>query len=453
MTRTCHVPAEFAVAATGPADDDDRVCGICRRPYHAHTGALCGLCRRSVEHHDETTFASCRAGRVRMAQARHLAGVDLDRFDRLVLGAPLSDSATGPTPHPATVAHLAAMTATGADGWLIISFPMPEARTARRGTPWASWSFPSTDIDAAARAAAELDQQGRNVYVRTNLLARPLEPTAGRWSWQRGLSDHTGAAVALAVDLDVAGLGHKGTAELPLPPTLDAAMSIMADLPPPSLDVATGGGRHLWWMLDEPEMDNPVTLIETWADRIVEAGRLLGWHVDKPDAARVLRVAGTHRRKPGVSVNEVALVAETNARYGASDLLEALPEPALPEPAPPPRTPRREPRPGEVSPADAVSLLSWAEILEPYGWTFAGTGKMSGTVVELWTRPGGATSDYSIKAVPDGPCVAWSDACGLPVGKGQLLSKFRTFTYLSGLTKSDAVRLVGARAREAARHA
>ncbi len=365
---------------------------------------------------------------------------------------------TARRPLQSTTAHLDALTATGGEGFLVISAPIPGA--GRNGGPgWRAWSFPTDQVDAAAQKAADLDDRGLNVYVRANLLSRPLTS-----SYERGSTADTGAAVALAVDLDVAGPSHKpGAAKLPLPPDLDTAMTIVAELPPPSLNITTGGGRHLWWLLDEPEHDDPVGLLETFADRIVEAGALLGWHVDRPDPCRVLRVCGTHRRKRDVPANLVILQGldavagwpvdgmacrpwVPTGRYGASELLEALPVPPVPV-APPPR-PRRESRPGEVTPADAVSMLSWTEILEPYGFTYVGMGRMDGTPVELWLRPGDATSDYSIKCVPDGPCVAWSPAAGLPVGKGQKLSKFRAWCHLAGITGSDAARMVGARHRE-----
>jgi hypothetical protein len=230
------------------------------------------------------------------------------------------------------------------------------------------------------------------------------------------------------------------------------------------MTIGTGGGNaHAWWLLDEPELDDPVGLTEAWADGIVEAGVRRGFHVDRPDAARVLRPCGTHRRKPGLPPNLVTMddVAGwpvdgmarrpwcPTGRYGARDLIEALPAP--PPPTPPP--PRRERRPGEIGPADAVARLAWAQILEPLGWTYSGAGRMGhdGPVTEKWRRPG-ATSDYSIKCVPDGPCVAWSDACGLPTGKGQRLTKWRVYIALHhGGDEVGAARMLRQRSRELGR--
>ncbi len=335
-------------------------------------------------------------------------------------------------PLPSTVAHLDAMTATGAEGWLVISTPTPKG--------WRARSFTTDQVDEAAQLAADLDAAGQNVYVRASLIGRPLDN-----SRERGGAKDTAAAVAFVVDLDVAGPGHKpGPPDrLPLPPDMATALGIVAPLPPPSLNISTGGGAHLWWLLDEPETDNPVALLDAWADCIVEQGRRVGWHVDRPDPARVLRVCGTHRRKPGCEPNRVELVGVADwpadglarrpwcpgGRYGARELLDALPAPAPPKAAQP-STSNRTRRPGEVGPADAVARLSWSQILAPLGWTYTGQGTMAGADVELWRRPGDPTSPYSAKCLPDGPAVAWSDACGLPTGRGQRLSKWRVFCAL-----------------------
>lgn len=361
---------------------------------------------------------------------------------------------------PSTRGHLDALTATGGTGFIVLSTPMPEATTPTGKTPWASWSFPTDNVDDAAQAAAELDAQGRNVYVRTSLLADPLPANGRGWSWKRGGAAGTGAAVALAVDLDVAGPEHRnGNGEFPLPATTDEALAILAELPPPSMLVNTGGGFHPWWLLEEPDHDDPVKLLESWADRIVHAGARRGLHVDRPDPARVLRVCGTHRRKAGkenfVSLESFAgnpaPLAERRpwcpAVYGARELLEAL-EPS-PAPSPPP-TPTRSRRAGEIGPPDAVGRLSWAQILEPLRWEFVGMSTMDGTPVELWRRPG-ATSDYSIKCVPDGPAVAWSPPSGLPIGKGHRLSKWRVFVALhANGDERAAAREIRIRARKKA---
>jgi len=330
-------------------------------------------------------------------------------------------------PLPSTTAHLDALVATGGEGELAVSTIMAERETKNKPPPWVAWSFGTDEVDAAAQCCADLDAQGRDVYIRTNFLAEPLPADGPGWSWKRGLAVDTGCVVALAVDLDVAGLSHKpGAAKLPLPPDIATAKSILRDLPRPSITIDTGGGEHDWWLLDEPEHDDLIGLLERWADGIVEAGRLRGWHVDRPDAARVLRPAGTTRRKRGVPPNPVVMLNLNAGRFGARELLEALPKPKPPPPPPPPARPRRV---GEVGPADAVSRLSWEQILKPLKWTFTGMGSVEGSPVELWCRPE-ASSEFSLKCFPDGPAIAWSDACGLPVGKDQKLNKWKVYYLL-----------------------
>jgi hypothetical protein len=100
---------------------------------------------------------------------------------------------------PTTVAHLDALVAAGAPGHLVISH-LVDGR-------WRSRSFRTDQVDDAAQHARHLDDEGANVYVRTNLLARPL-----RHAGERGGKADTGAAVALVADLDIAGPANNGSA-------------------------------------------------------------------------------------------------------------------------------------------------------------------------------------------------------------------------------------------------
>jgi len=365
---------------------------------------------------------------------------------------------TAAAPLPSTTAHLDAMIATGAPGWLVTTYINDASK-------WRSASFPTTDVDRAADWCAQRDAEGRNVFVRSNLLNRPINHPG-----ERGGNADVGACVALVVDLDVVGGGHKPGApdRLPLPPDLGTGMKMFATLPQPSMTIHSGDGAHLWWLLDRPEVDRPVELIEEWVVRILENGRRHGWHVDRPDASRVLRVCGTHRRKPGVAHNWVTMadVAGWPAHglrerpwrpttYDPSELLAALPAPA--EPAPADTTTRPGPPSAPLdtvgpTPADAVSQLTWAEILEPKQWKYVGVGKVHGKEVELWRRPGDPTSDYSAKCSPEGWAINWSDHSGLPAGEGQRLNKFRIFTHLHHHgDERAAARAVRIRSRELGR--
>ena len=56
--------------------------------------------------------------------------------------------------------------------------------------------------------------------------------------------------MALVADIDIAGDGHGAKR---YPPTLEAALALLGDIPlPPSYIINSGGGAHAWWLLREP---------------------------------------------------------------------------------------------------------------------------------------------------------------------------------------------------------
>lgn len=364
---------------------------------------------------------------------------------------PLVETVAAPASLPSTCAHLDALVCTGAEGWLVITAMRP-------GVPSRSASFRADQVDDAAAWAAQLDAAEWNVYLRSSLIGAPL--TKGR-----GNADATSSVPALAVDVDVAGPGQAPKPGLPLPPTLAAGLTIFRTLPPPTLEVNTGGGAHLWWVLDEPVVEDAIGLtVDRWAQGVTDLAAEHGWHLDKPDRSRILRLCGTHRRKPGVPTNRVVLAAvagwpangmatrpwSPTGRYSLVDLLERLPD-AKPSFEPKPR-PRRDHIGGGVGPADAVASLvgrrGWRAIMAA-GWEPVGTRAIDGTPWELWRRPG-ATSDYSIKCIPGGPAVVWSDALGLPTGEG--VSPWRLYVQLHhDGDEAGAARTIRLRSRERAR--
>lgn len=174
----------------------------------------------------------------------------------------------------------------------------------------------------------------------------------------------------------------------------------------------------------------------------------------------MLRVCGTHRRKVDAPVNLVTLADVAGwppdglarrpwcpaGRYGQRELLEALEPP--PPPIPAPSRPKAR-RPGDYGPANAVGELSWRQILEPLGWSLAGTSTMDGAPCELWRRPGNPASPYSLKAIIDGPAVVWSDAVGLPTGVG--LTPWQVYCHVRhGGDQAAAGRAIRRRAVEMA---
>lgn len=329
----------------------------------------------------------------------------------------------------------------------------------KKGDYWPTECWTPDRLDEAATWCTR-QARTHNVYVRCTALAE--KPAKGR----RGSSDLTGALVAAWADLDIAGPGHKKAASgLPHPPNVPAVLSVLRDLGlPPTMTIHTGGGLHAWWLLQEPWVftgaeDRTVAerFTTRWGEGIQERFRLRGWHCDAVgDLPRVLRVCGTWRYKPNVTPNRVTLHScgewppglvdnpdwRPGPLYTVADLEAVIIEPAAPEapprpPAPPGLTDAKTLTMGRpkydnsYGPATAVGeAMSWAQIFEPAGWTFTNWGRIDGQAVELWLRPGDASSAYSVKAFPDGPCVNWSDASGLPVGKGKRLSKWRVLVAL-----------------------
>lgn len=348
---------------------------------------------------------------------------------------------------PSTIGHLRALFSRLPDDQLVATSYVARKDDGRDSWPTTFWS--PAQLDEAAVWCAQWAQT-RNVYVRCTSLA-------GRPDSGRGGGDLTGALVAAWADLDVAGPGHATPASrLPHPPTIEAALSVLRDLDrPPTMTIHTGGGLHCWWILETPwvfdgadDRQAAERFTTRWGAGIAERFRQRGWHSDAvPDLARVLRVCGTWRRKANITPNRVTLhscgewptgLADDprwlpGPTYTVAELEAAIVDPPADErPAPLKRvTLPTVDRGGSYGPADAVSeCMSWAEILEPAGWAFVGHDRVGGQVVELWRRPGDPTSAYSLKAFPDGPCVVWSDACGLPSGKGQRLSKWRVLVAL-----------------------
>jgi hypothetical protein len=311
-----------------------------------------------------------------------------------------------------------------ADLWLAGSMV---ARTGERPGQLRARAFrPVADLDRLADELATTAER-HDVYV-------GCCPLSHRPSKGRGRAGDVAALPALWADLDIAGPGHSPPADgHPLPPTSAAALDAVATLPPPSVVVHSGGGLQAWWILDEPLLiddDNRAEVAELvagWGRALVAAGAAKGWHVDNvADLARVLRPPGTVNRKPSRAPAPVAIVRGEGCGdlYTLDQLTPYLV--AAPEPERPPRPPSPPPTLGNLGPADALNLATWAEILEPHGWTYTGTELVDGATVELWRRPG-AESPYSLKCWPDGGAVVWSSAVGTP---RQGWSKFRTWAEL-----------------------
>lgn len=260
---------------------------------------------------------------------------------------------------------------------------------------WSGATFAAADLDAAATYVARLDAEGREgIYCRVTSLTAPPEPG------KRGGVADSAALPALWADIDIAGPGH---AEHDLPPDETAGRQIVTDsgLPEPTIWIHSGGGLYPIWLLDRPwqltngDLDQAKTLAKDWQRIIEHAAAKHGWRYGRGvgDLARVLRIPGTINRKEGLT-RPCRIIGATPHRYTVSELQDALSTtmaaiaPSTPAPTPQPLSSMLSPvtRPaGAVSPGDDyASRTSWAQILEPAGWTL----HYEQDGVTYWTRPG-----------------------------------------------------------------
>jgi hypothetical protein len=246
---------------------------------------------------------------------------------------------------------------------------------------------PLADVERFTAEVAHLG--GENVYV-------GICPTPGseRDAPGRGRKQSALGYPALVADVDVAAPGHAAQNL----PTREEADELIAALlgDRPRMRVETGGGCHIWLPLAEPlASDDPRQLAQRWKAAWVAAFQVAGRHLDAgvlADPARVLRVAGTTRRKPGCDSLPVEIVAAPGGRISLDELDAWLP-PLQPRPAR--QATRRLPerrvahadndRPGDrLAAAVPVSVLlervlgwervggadgqsHWAEPAEPHG--------------------------------------------------------------------------------------
>jgi len=186
------------------------------------------------------------------------------------------------------------------------------------------------DLDAAASAVEALTAQ--DVYVGVGLSPRDYGPA------QRCPSEEIAGIVGLWADLDLRSEAHDRKA---LPATIQEALTIIPELLPPTLVVATGNGAHAWWLFKEPyilasdeDRKAAARLIARWQTLLRLNAAARGWAFDRlADLARILRIPGTVNRKDPANPKPVTLFSHTDRRYNPSDFEEWLDEAAVPDPA------------------------------------------------------------------------------------------------------------------------
>jgi hypothetical protein len=126
-----------------------------------------------------------------------------------------------------------------------------------------------------------------------------------------------------------------------LPPTVQDALTIIPEVLPPTLVVATGNGAHAWWLFKEPylfdgqeERKAAARLVARWQTLLSLNAAARGWAFDRLlDLARILRIPGTVNTKDPAHPKPVTLLAHSGRRYNPSDFEAWLDDAAVPDPA------------------------------------------------------------------------------------------------------------------------
>ncbi len=282
----------------------------------------------------------------------------------------------------------------------------------KNGRPVVTKAYNSETIDDAA-AAIEATKQG-DIYVSCATYSEPPN------EHKRGTGKGTVSIPGFWAEIDIDGPGHKPDAnKLPLPKTIDEALSIVDSLPEPTALIHSGGGLHAWWLFDEPwvysDTEAAQAATDDWGRLVAKRAEEKGFSVDKvSDLARILRPPGTSNRKLK-DAREVTIYQETGKRYQTIELASMGIPPA----------PRSH---DQIE--DESGIGTWAEILEPHGWSAIRDRDDGATE---WYRPGKSEGTISAVTNPYGVpvLVNFSSNADLPVGPGQRLTKFRVWAHLN----------------------
>ncbi|MER7838438.1 hypothetical protein ABTY98_21750 [Streptomyces sp. NPDC096040] len=326
---------------------------------------------------------------------------------------------------------------------------------------WAGQRFATDEagVEAAVQYVSTLDRRkAKGVYAQsTTLLERPAEG--------RGGEDLAYGLTHLWADGDFGTIGHKPSPDdLPAPPDADAVAKVVAEsgLPTPSGWVNTGGGYNPVWLLAEnyliqdAEDRARVKEVTTGVQAILAAEAYRhgwSWDVEVGNLDRLMKIPATVNRKAGLErlatigpgTGEVFELADLAAAVAdlaptARELLDQAAREKQERKAqrkgvavPPPHKERRAGQHSGDGPLDVLAnMLTFRDILEPEGWTYAGqTGGR-----QKWLRPtaGGEapSSAYSLLC-DDHVAVNWSERSDLPVGalpRGQKLTVGTLYAHL-----------------------
>ncbi len=170
--------------------------------------------------------------------------------------------------------------------------------------PTPSRHIPLADKAALHDALKQLDQAnelGWGAYFAVGL-RRP-----GLTRWQRGRAADVVALPALFVDVD--------------DPSVEALTRLQGADPAPSCIVASGGGFHAYWWLDEPTTD-----LQTARELL--RGLAAALHGDRLSVAQSLRVISSVNTKPSRGNARCRLMQLHDRRYALQNFSAYLPRPS-----------------------------------------------------------------------------------------------------------------------------
>lgn len=211
------------------------------------------------------------------------------------------------------------------------------------------------------------------------------------------------------------------------------------------LEASPSGGLHLFYRIDDGHVDGNTKLAEREArdDELTTEERELLSTKGKRARRPLIETRGEHgfvvvapshgpvhpTGNPWVviagSVNTIAHIT-TDER----DLIHACARSfdRIPLPAPIPDEHPRDPAmlPGDKTPGEDFNLrATWAEILEPHGWTL----KRDTGIRQYWCRPGKREGNSAVTGGEQGDFFyAWTTSTELPAEK--TMSKWRVYAYL-----------------------
>ena len=193
----------------------------------------------------------------------------------------------------------------------------------------------TAELQAALARLDEANALGWGAYFAVGL-RRP-----GLTRWQRGGAAEVVALPALFVDVD--------------DPSVEALNLVQSANPSPSCIVASGGGYHAYWWLEEPTADLPTA-------RDLLRGLAAALHGDPLSVAQSLRLPLSHNTKP-MRGNALCRVLEIHDRRYALDAFKSY----LPAERPQHRPSAGTPPAHAPIPLNADTIHRVAEALIAYG--------------------------------------------------------------------------------------